>query len=198
MYSVLHPLITLLQVLLWVFNIMLIARILLSWWPIVQPWHPAARLLRRVVDPVLLPLRRMLPAMGGIDFSPLLLAVLISLLSDFLGSIDAALFLSSFASATFDPGRVVLIIVGRLLHQIALILCIVVLLRVIVISLFQASPFHPFTLFVRQLSNPFVEPFMRSARGVHPEAGAVIALVAYVAGYFLIGWFFLHVTHVLI
>ena len=61
----------------------LIARILLSWFP-VQPWSNLAKVVRalaRVTDPVLVPVRRVIPPVrvGGmaIDLAPL--AVMIAL-----------------------------------------------------------------------------------------------------------------------
>lgn len=46
---------------------------------VVPPWHPWRRALRRVVDPLLAPIRRVVPPIGGLDFSPLVLIILIGL-----------------------------------------------------------------------------------------------------------------------
>ncbi|MBO94440.1 MAG: hypothetical protein CMI32_06020 [Opitutales bacterium] len=50
------------------YSLVLLAYIVLSW---LQPnfGHPAAQFLRKIVDPVLIPVRKILPPMGGIDFS---------------------------------------------------------------------------------------------------------------------------------
>ena len=47
-----------------------IARAVLSWF---QPdrSHPLVRLLIRVTDPVLLPIQRFMPDLGGLDLSPI-------------------------------------------------------------------------------------------------------------------------------
>ncbi len=51
---------------------------------VVQPWHPWRRALDRVVEPLLAPIRRVLPPVGGLDFSPLVLILLIGLVRQFL------------------------------------------------------------------------------------------------------------------
>lgn len=67
-------LVAVLSVFVTIFNIYfvaMIATIILSW---VAPgsYHPAAVLVHQVVEPVMAPFRRLLPPMGGIDFSPMI------------------------------------------------------------------------------------------------------------------------------
>jgi YggT family protein len=65
------------------YQIIIIARVLLSWFPL-QPGTVMARVngvLLRVTEPVLGPLRRLLPRMGMLDLSPLVAILLISVLS---------------------------------------------------------------------------------------------------------------------
>ncbi len=42
--------------------------------------HPALRLLEQLVEPVLAPARRLLPPMGGLDLSPIIVIVIIAML----------------------------------------------------------------------------------------------------------------------
>ncbi|MGR3912975.1 MAG: YggT family protein [Gammaproteobacteria bacterium] len=60
-----------LDTLVWVMLLAVLARVALSW---VAPGasHPAARLVAQVSEPVMAPFRRILPALGGLDFSPIL------------------------------------------------------------------------------------------------------------------------------
>jgi YggT family protein len=44
-------------------------------------YHPFRRLLDRLVDPMLDPIRRIAPPIQGIDFSPLILIVLLEVIS---------------------------------------------------------------------------------------------------------------------
>lgn len=57
----------------------LLAIIIVSW---VAPGtrHPAAVLLRQLTEPVMTPFRKLLPSMGGLDLSPILLFILINIL----------------------------------------------------------------------------------------------------------------------
>jgi|TARA_R100000005_G_scaffold85934_1_gene54581 YggT family protein len=67
----------------------LLAMIILSW---VAPGsrHPALLLLLQLTEPVMAPFRRMLPDMGGIDFSPILVFILINVIQIALGHMAAA------------------------------------------------------------------------------------------------------------
>ncbi len=57
----------------------LLAMIILSW---VAPGsqHPAIYLLYQITEPIMAPLRKLLPPMGGLDFSPILVFVFINVI----------------------------------------------------------------------------------------------------------------------
>ena len=44
-----------------------------------DPLHPLRRTLDSIVEPMLSPIRRLIPPLGGFDFSPVVLVVLIKL-----------------------------------------------------------------------------------------------------------------------
>ncbi len=46
-----------------------------------DPYHPVRRAVDSVVDPMLAPIRRVIPPVGGLDFSPLVLIILIQVLA---------------------------------------------------------------------------------------------------------------------
>jgi len=56
---------------------------ILSWFR-PDPRNPFVRLLQAIVDPLLHPLRTLLPAIGGLDFSPMLAVVILMLLRSLL------------------------------------------------------------------------------------------------------------------
>lgn len=56
-----------------IFTWVLVARFLLSWIPTVNYYHPVVRFIYRVTDFVVQPFRGIIPPMGGIDFSPLIM-----------------------------------------------------------------------------------------------------------------------------
>ncbi len=63
----------------------IIINIILSW---VAPgtYHPAAVLLYQLTEPVMQPFRRIIPPMGGIDLSPIIVFLMISILQILLKS----------------------------------------------------------------------------------------------------------------
>ncbi|HHV93269.1 MAG TPA: YggT family protein [Firmicutes bacterium] len=44
----------------------------MSWLPNVDYYNPLVRFIYDITEPVLAPFRRLLPSVGGIDFSPIL------------------------------------------------------------------------------------------------------------------------------
>lgn len=54
-----------------VYSFLIIAQILMSWVPHDRN-HPIFRFIEEVTEPVLSPFRRLIPAVGGIDFSPII------------------------------------------------------------------------------------------------------------------------------
>lgn len=56
----------------------LLATIILSW-VAAGSRHPAILLLYQITEPVMVPFRKVLPSMGGLDFSPILVFILINI-----------------------------------------------------------------------------------------------------------------------
>jgi YggT family protein len=63
-----------------VFQLILLARVLLSWFPDLDRNNPIIQFLYDVTEPVLQPVRQVLPQTGMIDFSPLVVFLGISVL----------------------------------------------------------------------------------------------------------------------
>lgn len=66
----------LLRFLLELYSWLLIVRVLISWVS-PDPYNPVVQFLVRATEPVLAPLRRLLPALGGLDLSPILALFLV-------------------------------------------------------------------------------------------------------------------------
>lgn len=71
---------------LWIFELILLARVLLSWFPNVDRSNPVIRLLYDITEPVLRPVREMLPQTGMMDLSPLIVFLIIQVLMRLLSS----------------------------------------------------------------------------------------------------------------
>ncbi|MBM4082974.1 MAG: YggT family protein [Planctomycetes bacterium] len=75
MPAVLGLLLTLIRVC----EIVLLVRIILSWVPH-DPHNAVVRFIQQITDPLLEPARRLIPPMGGLDISPILVFLLLEVL----------------------------------------------------------------------------------------------------------------------
>lgn len=57
------------------FSLIVILKVLLSYF--MSPYHPVRQFVDRLIDPLLAPIRRILPPIASIDFSPLVLIILL-------------------------------------------------------------------------------------------------------------------------
>lgn len=56
-----------------------------------SPYHPIKMTLNRIVEPMLAPIRRIMPQTGMIDFSPLVLIILLQLVEFILTQVFSSL-----------------------------------------------------------------------------------------------------------
>ncbi|WP_416181034.1 YggT family protein [Bellilinea sp.] len=68
--------------------IVVIVSVVLSYF--MSPYHPLRSNLDRIVEPLLNPIRRVVPPLGMIDFSPLILIILIQVVETLLISLLAS------------------------------------------------------------------------------------------------------------
>jgi YggT family protein len=86
------PLYHLIDMLLGLYTGIIIVSVILSWllsFGVVNPYHPfvsrLGEVLFRITEPVLYPIRRKLPSLGGVDISPLILLLGLQLMREVLG-----------------------------------------------------------------------------------------------------------------
>ncbi len=65
--------------------ILIFVWVIVSWF--LAPYHPLREALDRIVEPMLAPIRRVVPAAGMLDLSPMILMILIVLVSRILTSL---------------------------------------------------------------------------------------------------------------
>jgi YggT family protein len=59
-------------------QLLVFARVIISWIPSINRYHPVARFIYQTTEPMLRPFRAVLPVGGGgIDFSPVILLVVL-------------------------------------------------------------------------------------------------------------------------
>jgi len=75
---------SILMILFWalqIYQFIILARVLLSWLPNIDYNNPIIQGLFQITEPVLAPIRRALPPMNGLDLSPLVVLIGISILT---------------------------------------------------------------------------------------------------------------------
>ncbi len=63
-----------------IFEFILLARVLLSWFPNFDRSNPIVRFIYDITEPILKPIRNLLPQTGMVDFSPLIVFLIITVL----------------------------------------------------------------------------------------------------------------------
>jgi YggT family protein len=116
----------------------IIIRVVLSYFPGVS--YQLERFLDQLTGWLLDPIRRALPAMGGIDFSPMVAILLLYAIQRFITSGD---------------------IIATLVWVIYIILwsLIILLFIRIFLSFFKMDPWNPFVQMIFRISEPFARPF---------------------------------------
>jgi YggT family protein len=71
------------NVLFQILTLAIFARVLLSWFPI-SPENPFVVLLNEITEPILRPLRRIVPSLGMLDITPIVALVLLQLIQRLL------------------------------------------------------------------------------------------------------------------
>jgi YggT family protein len=61
----------------YIFIVVIIAQAVMSW---VSPYHPAAPFFNALSDPLLKPVRRVVPPIGGVDITPVFILIILQLI----------------------------------------------------------------------------------------------------------------------
>ena len=69
-------------------TLLVIVQVALSYF--MAPYHPVRQAIDRVVEPLLAPIRRILPQTGMLDFSPLILIILVQIIARLLVGLIAS------------------------------------------------------------------------------------------------------------
>ncbi len=81
-----NPLIMLVDLLVNLYVVILIARVFLPMLGI-SPYHPVMQVIHRLTEPILGPIRSILPRAGMLDFSPMVAIILLTVLQAVLNSV---------------------------------------------------------------------------------------------------------------
>jgi len=79
---VIYFLIRIINILTQLLILLVIVKVILSYF--MNPYHPVRQTIDNLVEPLLAPIRRVVPLIGMFDFSPLILILLVQVLSSVL------------------------------------------------------------------------------------------------------------------
>ncbi len=68
-----------------ILSVVILADIVISY--ILDPFHPLRQFLDSIVQPMLAPIRRLMPQVGMFDFSPIVLLILVQLIGSALANL---------------------------------------------------------------------------------------------------------------
>ena len=116
-------------------------------------YNPVSQFIVKVTNPLVIPLRRVLPSVAGIDTASLTLAVVLQIVA------IAAIFLIRFGALT-PPG---LLVLGGLLGVVALLVQIYffALLAMIILSWIAQGSNNPAIYLLFQITEPVMAPFRK-------------------------------------
>ncbi len=136
----------------------------------VDYYNPISKMVTRFSDPLLGPLRRLLPVTRRIDGASLLALFLLQYLQ--------IVMIAGIRGLAVDPVALSLLAVAEILSLIVSILFWAILILA-VLSWFQPSTHHPGVALLQQLTDPLIEPVRR---WVPPSGGVdfspIVALMA--------------------
>jgi YggT family protein len=163
------PLVFLVQTLFGLYIAVVLIRFLLQWVR-ADFYNPLSQFVVRITSPVLRPLRRVIPGVGGIDAASLVLAWV-------LQTLELALLAAILGTSVFPIGAL-LWSVPALLETILDIFLFAILIRA-VLSWINPDPYHPVSALLARLTDPIL---LLIQRRLKPLGGVDLSpLVAMVA-----------------
>lgn len=115
-------------------------------------YNPLSQFLVRVTNPLLIPLRRVIPSIGPLDTASVVLAFLLELLALFI--------VSQINSISLGWFKLSLLAVTKLLMAV-LWLYFFLILAVVILSWLGSRVRHPIVPLMYQLTEPVLQPFRR-------------------------------------
>ncbi len=74
---------TFIDLLFYALNLAILVRVIVSWLN-VSPYNPLISFIYQITDPIILPLRRIIPPLGMIDITPIIAILLLSIIRQIL------------------------------------------------------------------------------------------------------------------
>ena len=146
-----HAGVFLVQTLFGLYILAIMLRFLLQWVR-ADFYNPVSQFLVKVTNPLLKPLRRMVPGLWGIDLAAVLLMLILQMLELFLVGL--------MVGQSFRPLGVLVMSIGELLSLTVYVFMIAILIQV-VLSWIQPGGYNPVIGLVNRLAEPLLAPARR-------------------------------------
>lgn len=157
----------------------ILLRLLLQWVR-ADFYNPICQFLVKVTNPVIVPFRRVIPAIGPVDTASIVVMVLLQAIGVFL--------ITALGAAVMSPIQVLVYSGIKLLMMVLLMYTVLIIVGVI-LSWFGGRARHPIVPLIFQLTEPVLRPFRKI---IPPIAGVdlspLFALVAIRFLMLLLGW----------
>jgi len=116
-------------------------------------YNPVSQFVVRVTNPVLLPLRRLIPAIGRLDTASVVLAV----------GVQTIAIMASLALMGYRPANLLVLLVWSLIGVASLVvdLFFFAILGLIIFSWIAPNSHHPALALLHQVTEPVMGPFRR-------------------------------------
>jgi len=154
-----NPLVFLVEVIFGLYALVVMLRFLLQWVR-ADFYNPLSQFIVKVTTPVLNPLRKIIPSIGGKDTASLVLAWLVLTLE--------LLLVLAIAGQGFQPAAALLLAIPKLL-QLTINIFLFSILIMVIISWINPGSYNPAIGVIHSLT----EPLMRPARRVIPAIGGI-------------------------
>lgn len=157
----------------------ILLRVLLQWVR-ADFYNPMCQFLVKVTNPVVIPFRRLIPAIGPVDTASIVVMLLLQAIGVFL--------ITALGTAVLSPAQVVVYSCVKLLMMVLLTYLVLIIVSVI-LSWFGGRARHPIVPLIYQLTEPVLRPFRKF---IPPIAGIdlspLFALIAIRFLMLLLGW----------
>lgn len=157
----------------------ILLRVLLQWVR-ADFYNPMCQFLVKVTNPVVIPFRRLIPAIGPVDTASIVVMLLLQAIGVFL--------ITALGTAALSPAQVVVYSCVKLLMMVLLTYLVLIIVSVI-LSWFGGGARHPIVPLIYQLTEPVLRPFRKF---IPPIAGIdlspLFALIAIRFLMLLLGW----------
>ena len=115
--------------------------------------NPLTQFILRVTNPLVIPVRRVVPSISGIDTATVVVVLLLEILA-------TAVLIQLACVGSTDPGQVILIAILRLIHLLLRIYLVVILVYV-VLSWISPGTYNPAANLLAAIAEPVLQPIRR-------------------------------------